>query len=177
MKKLVLYALATGAPIFGYTAFVTAQVSATDSLAIYGVQLPQDYRDWKLVSVAQENGKNNDIRAILGNDIAVAAFRERQRPFPEGSVIVRLAWRYQSSPRNDAVFPTPQSFVAGEPINVQVSVKDSGRYSTSGGWGYGQFEDGRPNSNPEVVQSCFACHSKLAANEPHADFVFTDYSK
>jgi hypothetical protein len=59
-------------------------------------------------------------------------------PFPDSSVIVRLAWRYQSSPRNDQVFPVPQSFVSDEPINVQVSVKDSKRYAATAGWDYGQ---------------------------------------
>lgn len=141
---------------------------------VYGVKLPAGYRDWKLISVAQENGKNNDIRAILGNDIAVKAFRSGNRPFPDGAVIVRLAWRYQSSPRNDAVFPSPQSFVAGAPINVQVSVKDSKRYKDSGGWGYGQFEEGYANQDEKLTRSCVACHSKLDAP---ADFVFSDYSR
>jgi len=140
---------------------------------IYGVELPAGYRDWKLISVAHEAGKNNDIRAILGNETAVRAFRNGTRPFPDGTVIARLAWRYQSSPRNDAVFPAPQSFVAGPPTNVQVSVKDSTRYAASGGWGYGQFEGGKPNPDATLVQTCSACHSKLAKS---ADFVFTDYS-
>jgi len=144
---------------------------------IYGVKLPDGYRDWTLISVAQENGKNNDIRAILGNAIAVKAFRGGVRPFPDGAVLVRLAWRYQSSPRNDAVFPAPQSFVAGAATNVQVSVKDSKRYASSGGWGYGQFEGGLPNKDEALVRSCFACHQKLEKLEANADFVFTAYSK
>jgi len=143
---------------------------------IFGVTLPNGYRDWKLISVAQENGKNNDIRALLANDIALSAFRQGKRPFPDGSVIVRLAWRYESSPRNDKVFPAPQSFVAGAPTNVQVSVKDSKRYAATGGWGYGQFEGGLPNKDPAIVQACFACHQKLASLDQGADFVFTSYS-
>lgn len=150
------------------------QPAAAATSPVYGVRLPKGYRDWKLISVAQENGKNNDIRAILSNDIAVKAFRSGKRPFPDGTVIVRLAWRYQSSPRNDAVFPAPQSFVAGAPTNVQVSVKDSKRYIASGGWGYGQFENGHANQDEQLTRSCFACHTKL---EQSADFVFTDYSR
>ena len=65
------------------------------------------------------------------------------------------------------------TFVAGPPTNVQVSVKDSTRYAASGGWGYGQFEGGKPNPDATLVQTCSACHSKLAKS---ADFVFTDYS-
>ena len=121
-----------------------------------GVTLPAGYRDWKLVSVAHEAGNNNDIRAILGNDIAVRAFREGRKSFPDGAVIVRLAWRYQSSPRNDAVFPAPQSFVAGDPTNVQVSVKDARRYATSGGWGYRPFDAGKPNTDEALTRACQA---------------------
>jgi len=110
---------------------------------IYGVSLPEGYRDWRMITVAHEAGKNNDIRAILGNDVAVKAFREGTRPFPDGTMIARLAYVYKSSPENDAVFPAPQSFVAGDPTNVQISIKDSRRFSDSGGWGYAQFENGK----------------------------------
>lgn len=153
---------------------VAAAGDAASVSPVYGVRLPAGYRDWTLISVAQENGKNNDIRAILGNAIAVRAFRTGKRPFPDGAGIVRLAWRYQSSPRNDAVFPAPQSFVAGAPTNVQVSVKDSKRYAASGGWGYGQFDGGKANQDETLTRSCFACHAKL---DRSADFVFTDYSR
>lgn len=180
MKRLGASVLAASALLLCVSA--GAAVSRSDhrpeqGSPIYGVTLPKGYRDWKLVSVAQENGRNNDIRAILANDVAMKAFRSGARPFPDGSVIVRLAWRYQSSPRNDKVFPAPQSFVAGEPTNVQVSVKDSKRFAATAGWGYGQFEEGLPNSSTAVVQSCFACHQKLAGPEPQADYVFTGYSR
>jgi hypothetical protein len=177
VKTLGAPALVLASLIFAASAVGAAQRAQDRGSPIYGVKLPNGYRDWKLISVAQENGKNDDIRAILGNDVAVKAFRQGIRPFPDGSVIVRLAWRYQSSTRNDAVFPAPQSFVAGPPTNVQVSVKDSKRYATTGGWGYGQFEGGLPNPDPAVVQSCFACHRKLATLEKDADFVFTAYSQ
>lgn len=178
LQRLGTAALITSTLVFGVSAG-TAKSRADDAEAspIYGVELPKGYRDWTLISVAQENGQNNDIRAILGNDIAVMAFRQGVRPFPDGAIIVRLAWRYQSSARNDKVFPAPQSFVAGEPINVQVSVKDKKRYAATGGWGYGQFEEGRPNPDRALVRSCFACHQKLQTFDPGMDFVFTDYSR
>lgn len=177
MKKTGACVLGLAAIVFGGSAVMTAQAQDDEVSPIYGVKLPKGYRDWKLISVAQENGMNNDIRAILGNEIAVRAFRAGERPFPDGAVIVRLAWRYQSSPRNDAVFPAPQSFVAGAPTNVQVSVKDSKRYAATGGWGYGQFEGGRPNKDPAVASACFSCHQKLEKLESNADFVFTHYSQ
>jgi len=177
MKTIGIIALGLVTLVVGVSTVATAERPIDQGSPVYGVTLPKEYRDWKLISVAQENGKNNDIRAILGNDMAVKAYRAGRRPFPDGAIIVRLAWHYQSSPRNDAVFPAPQSFVAGEPTNVQVSVKDSKRYAATGGWGYGQFENGIPNPDPAVVQACFACHVKLEKLEKGADFVFTGYSK
>lgn len=177
VRKLGAAALIASTLLFGVSAGIAASRTDDRVSPIHGVELPEGYRDWKLVSVAQENGRNNDIRAIVGNDIAVRAFRDGTRPFPDGAIIVRLAWRYESSARNDKVFPAPQSFVAGAPTNVQVSVKDTKRYTATGGWGYGQFEDGRPNSDRALAQSCFACHQKLEALDPGTDMVFTAYSR
>ncbi|HWW55618.1 MAG TPA: cytochrome P460 family protein [Sphingopyxis sp.] len=177
VRKPGAIVLIASALLFGVSAGVAVSRADEGASPIDGVKLPKGYRDWKLISVAQENGRNNDIRAILGNDIAVKAFRDGKRPFPDGAVIVRLAWRYDSSPRNDKVFPAPQSFVAGAPTNVQVSVKNAKRYAATGGWGYGQFEDGRPNPDEALARSCFACHQKLEVLDPGTDLVFTAYSR
>jgi hypothetical protein len=76
---------------------------------VFGTELPAGYRDWRLISVAHEEGKLNDIRAILGNDIAVKAYREGTLPFPDGAIIARLAWNYTSSEENKrhSVVPSP----------------------------------------------------------------------
>ncbi|WP_250483272.1 cytochrome P460 family protein [Caballeronia sp. GaOx3] len=141
---------------------------------VFGVSLPPGYREWQFISVAHEAGNNNDIRGILGNDIAMKALKEGTLPFPDGSIIVRLAYEYVPSERNNAIFGREQSFVAGAPTNVQIEVKDSKRYANTGGWGYGQFENGKANPNLKIINSCFACHAKLPAA---ADFVFTTFSK
>lgn len=175
MTHPAIRGLALAALALGISAVVAAE--QPQGSPVHGVTLPHGYRDWKLISVAREAGKANDIRAILGNDIAVRAYREGIRPFPDGAILVRLAWQYQSSPRNDAVFPAPQSFVAGPPTNVQVSVKDAARYAASGGWGYGQFENGAANRDAALIQACVQCHAKLDALESNADRVFTGYSE
>jgi hypothetical protein len=45
--------------------------------------------------VAHEEGNLNDIRAILGNDAAIKAYREEKLPLPEGTMIApnRMALR------------------------------------------------------------------------------------
>jgi len=70
----------------------TALASGHADEPIYGIKLPPDYRDWKLISVAHEEGSLNDLRGVLGNDVAIRAYREGQLPFPDGTIIARLAW-------------------------------------------------------------------------------------
>jgi hypothetical protein len=171
-KNIALWMLPAGVSAICLS-FVVAGAATDNVSPIYGVSLPEGYRGWQMITVAHEAGKNNDIRAILGNDVAMKAFRDGTRPFPDGTVIARLAYVYKSSPENDAVFPAPQSFVAGNPTNVQISVKDSKKYAGSGGWGYGQFESGVANQSEPLLKSCFACHAKL---DQLKDFVFSHYS-
>jgi hypothetical protein len=99
-------------------------------------KIPPGYRDWKLISVAREEGSLNDIRAILGNDKAIKAYRDGKASFPDGAIIARIAWSHDASEENNKVFGRPQSFVAGLPKNgVQFMVKDSTKYASTGGWG------------------------------------------
>lgn len=139
---------------------------------IFVTEIPAGYRDWRLISVAREEGDLNDIRAILGNDIAVKAYREGMLPFPDGAIIARLAWNFDASEENNRSFGRAQSFVAGAPKNgVQFMVKNSQKYAATGGWGYAHFDDGKPAA-PPFMQSCFACHQAIQGR----DFIFTRYA-
>src|ERR1700721_1627235 len=102
---------------------------------IFGIKIPAGYRDWRLISVAHEAGNLNDIRAILGNDRAIEAYRKGKQSFPDGTVIARLAWNYVPSAENNKVFGRDQSFVAGAPKEgVQFMAKDSRKDPAPGGW-------------------------------------------
>jgi len=142
-----------------------------DAAPIFGIKIPLGYRDWKLISVAHEAGKLNDLRAVLGNDVAIRAYREGKLPFPDGTIIARLAWNYVPSAENNKVFGRDQSFVAGPPTNVQFMVKDSIKYASTGGWGFAQFKDGKPDASA-ALKTCFPCHEPVKAR----DFVFTQYA-
>src|SRR5471032_2168610 len=131
---------------------------------IYGIKIPPGYRDWKLISVAHEEGKNNDLRAILGNDVAIKAYREGKLPFPDGTIIARLAWSYVSSEENNKVFGRAQSFVPGPAPNryLQFMVKDSKKYAATGGWGFAQFNnEGKPSADEAKLKTCFPCHEPV----------------
>ncbi|MGA7287632.1 MAG: cytochrome P460 family protein, partial [Terriglobales bacterium] len=83
--------------------------SNEDADPIFGIKIPPGYRDWKLISVAHEAGNLNDLRALLGNDLAIKAYREGKLPFPDGTIIARLAWSYVPSEENNKVFGRAQS--------------------------------------------------------------------
>jgi len=139
---------------------------------VFGIKMPGGYRDWRLISVAHEEGNLNDLRAVLGNDIAIEAYRQGKKEFPDGAIIARLAWEYVPSEENNKVFGQRQSFVAGAPKEgVQFMVKDAKKYASTGGWGFAQFNDGKP-ADAALLKACFPCHQSAQAQ----DFVYTRYA-
>jgi hypothetical protein len=165
MKRIVT--LATGIVLSILVVAPFSAKSADDD----GIQIPVGYRDWRLISVAHEEGDLNDLRAVLGNDVAIQAYREGTLPFPDGAIVARLAWRYVPSEENNKAFGRAQSFVAGPATNVQFMVKDSKKYAASGGWGFAQFNDGKPAAGI-VPHACFSCHEPVKTR----DFIFTRYA-
>ena len=174
MKRItfLLVAVATVA-VVAFTASASRH-TAQETTPIFVTKIPTGYREWRLISVAHEEGELNDIRAILGNDQAIKAYREGKLPFPEGTVIARIAWRHVPSEENNKVFGRAQSFVPGEqpPWYLQFMVKDSKKYAGTGGWGYAQFDkDGKPGPESDM-KKCFPCHQAIKDR----DFVFTRYA-
>jgi hypothetical protein len=170
----IAYLLGAVVALTGAVAFtVPASRHADDEVApLFGIKIPPGYRDWKLISVAHEEGNLNDLRAVLGNDVAIKAYREGTPPFPDGTIIARLAWSYIPSEENDKVFGRSQSFVAGSATNVQFMVKDSKKYAATGGWGFAQFKDGKPDADAALLKTCFPCHEPIKTR----DYVFTRYA-
>lgn len=175
MTRIVFLLLAVAVLAVALSAGTVQTEGANQEIpSIYVTQIPDGYRDWKLVSVAHEEGNLKDIRAILGNDAAIKAYRDGKLPFPEGAIIGRIAWYHVPSEENNKVFGRDQSFVAGDapPWYLQFMVKDSAKYAATGGWGYAQFDkDGK--AGPEAdLKKCFPCHQAIKDR----DFVFTRYS-
>jgi Cytochrome P460 len=173
VMKQMGYALIAVVALTGAIASMSWEPAHADGAAapIYDGKPPAGYRDWRLVSVAHEEGNLNDLRAILGNDIAIKAYREGKLPFPDGAIVARLAWNYVSSEENNKAFGRSQSFVAGAPTNVQFMVKDSKKYAATGGWGFAQFNDGKP-VEAAALSGCYGCHVPVKDR----DFLFTRYA-
>ena len=136
--------------------------------------IPSGYRDWKFVSAAHEAGELNDIRVVIGNDKAMTAYRAG-KPFPEGSIIGRVAWKMVPSEENNKTFGQEQSFVPGDAPDwyLQFLEKNTKKYAATGGWGYSNFgKDLKPTTDEKTMYSCFVCHKAVAAR----DYIFTKYA-
>src|ERR1700728_2643799 len=186
MKRIVFALVGVGvlAGAIAATAPVLGQADG-EAAPIYGVKMPQGYRDWRLISVKRLTGKQltgsggnlKQLRAELGNDIAIKAYREGTLPFPDGSIIAALHWNEDSSDADNkglaAGFPGLglESTFAGSAVNVQFMVKDSKKYAASGGWGFADFTNGHPG-NEALHAKCFPCHQP----GKDRDYVFTRYA-
>jgi hypothetical protein len=189
MRRIALPSVAV-VIIAGVLPFTTAASGHSDENAtpIYGVTIPPGYRDWRLISVARVGAPLNDLRAKLGNDTAIKAYREGKLPFPDGTIIARLAWQQTTSETIKNAFRVrggtethlsseqveklvDGSFVSGPATNIQFMVKDSTKYASTGGWGFAQFDDGKP-ADEATHRACFSCHEPAK----DSDYVFTRYA-
>src|SRR6516164_8543401 len=116
------------------------QTGTKEAKQIIVTTIPRGYRDWKFISAAHEAGELNDIRVTIGNDKAIKAYRAG-KPFPEGTIIGRVAWKMVPSEENNKIFGQAQSFVPGDAPDwyLRFMEKDSKKYAATGGWGYSNF--------------------------------------
>jgi hypothetical protein len=178
MKKIAFLFVAAGM-LAGIVAVTTRASGHADEEAspIYGVKIPPGYRDWKLIALDHLllAGKSDQLRAQLGNDIAIEAYQEGTIPFPDGSIIAAIHWTRVPSEDNNKVlnvpFPGTQSFIIGSRVNVQFMIKDSKKYAATGGWGFADFKDGKPGDKA-LHETCFPCHVPAKDH----DYVFTHYA-
>jgi Cytochrome P460 len=167
---------------------VGAAISAHDK---YDVKVPgglafsefRGYEDWQAVGVSHPQ-ETQTLNVIVANPTMIAAYRAgipgSGRLFPDGSRIAKIT--YSSRQQPGAPF---SSKVPGELLGVGFMVRDSKRFSDSGGWGWAQFKydaasktfapftmtDTPPQANDAKCGS--ACHTRAKAK----DYVFTEYAK
>ena len=138
---LVAVAIVAGVVV---SAAPTSGPANEEAAPIFGVTIPPGYRDWKLISVAHEAGNLNNLRAILGNDVAIKAYREGKLPFPDGTIIAACLDVTSRRRKTTKSLAMPNLSLPGPPMNIQFMVKDSKKYAATGGWGFAQFKDGKP---------------------------------
>ncbi len=162
--------LLTCAPFLFAIAFADGNAEKTnvaaDASPIFGVTIPPGYRQWELVAPAEEAAPLDELRAVVGNKSAIDAYNTGKLPFPDGTVLVKMAWKRVQSPE------FASATIPGSATTVQVMVKDARKYAATGGWGFGRFVNGRPADEAQH-RTCFACHE--AGVKDH-DFVFTRFA-
>lgn len=172
MKRIALLFVAV-ALVLGAVAWMAPSSSGQDNQVIV-TTIPPGYRDWKFISAAHEADDLNDIRVVIGNDIAIEAYRAG-KPFPEGTIIGRVAWKMVPSEENNKIFGKEQSFVPGDDPDwyLQFMEKDTKKYAATGGWGYSNFgKDLKPTTDAKTMYACFTCHQAVQAR----DYIFTKYA-
>jgi hypothetical protein len=172
--KPITFLLVAPAAVAGIVASTapTSGRADQDAAPAYVTTIPEGYRDWRWISSAHEAGNLNSLGAVLGNDVAIKAYREGTIPFPDGTMIAALHYVHAPNSENNKIFGRPQSFTPGAPTNIQFVVKDSVKYAATGGWGFGHFSpDGKP-ADAAFMKPCFPCHAQEKAH----DLVFTRYA-
>jgi hypothetical protein len=166
MNELAKMAIAAAVAAGALVVLPLAGFADDGASPIFGVRIPQGYRDWRLIGVGREDGLG-ELRGIVGNAIAVDAYETSKQPFPDGTTLVKLAWKHVIIPGLDG------AFTSDAPTTVQVMVKDAAKYASTGGWGFGRFIDGKPVDEAQH-RTCFGCHEAHASAH---DFVFTRYGR
>src|SRR5262252_3983812 len=97
--KLIAFSLVGIATLAGVVAF-TAPAANQEGAPIFVTDIPPGYRDWRLISVADEEGNFHSFSAVLGNDLAIQAYRGKAG-FPDGAIIGALHYRHVPSEENN----------------------------------------------------------------------------
>lgn len=131
-----------------------------------GIELPAYYKNWRVIGVSHRQDKES-LRVIVGNETAVNAARTgNTKPWPDGSILGKLAWKDQTHPK------WATATVPGEFVHAEFMIKDSAKYAKTGGWGFARWlglEQKPYGNDASFVRECLACHDQVQDN----DSVFT----
>jgi hypothetical protein len=153
-------------------------ISAQDK---YTVKVPnglafsefRGFEDWATVAVSQTGDL---IEVIVANPVAIKAYRAgvpgNDKPFPDGSKLAKIHWNAKKS----AEAPAP-TLVPDTLHDVDFMVRDSKRFSSTGNWGYAEFDYDAASDTFTPLgtgSNCgYECHTIVKAK----DYVFTAYGK
>jgi hypothetical protein len=177
-SKLTILIASAVLAVFG-SAVIYAQDHAQDK---YSLKSPsgiafsdfRGYEDWVAASSARVDGT---LKVIVANPSMITAYKAgvpgNGKPFPEGSMIVKLQWKSKKSTEAPFVVEVPDVF-----SQAFVMEKDSKRFPKSGGWGYAVFNydaaSDKFTADPKSLSDCGnTCHTAVKAK----DYIFHPYQK
>ena len=159
-----------------------ATVSAQDKQDKYTLKTPsgiafsefKGYEDWVVVSSALT--PNDRLKVMVANPTMIAAYRAgvpgNGQPFPDGSKIAKLQWKFKKSTEAPFDVNVPDTFA-----EAFLMVKDSKRFPDSGGWGYALFnyDPATDKFTPDAAPAnCgHTCHVAVKSK----DYIFHPYQK
>jgi len=162
VRKAELILLPVVVLVFNFA--LTAQVDETPSF-------PKEFRKWahvKSVLVGPQSSAfatEGGIHHIYANDKALEGYGSGK--FPDGSVIV-----YDLLETKEVAGNT----IEGQTRRVDVMIKQSERYASTGGWGFMSFSrNDQTNGNLTAARqaTCADCH----IHRKDHDFVFSEFRK
>jgi len=132
-----------------------------------GIELPENYRDWSVVS-SSHRIDNHTLRVIVGNEIAVKAARTGQtNPWPNGAILGKLVWKEAAQQH------WPKAIAPGKFVHAEFMIKDSQAYENNGtGWQWARWvgTEQKPYGNDaDFSKECISCHTPVKSR----DWVFT----
>jgi hypothetical protein len=172
-KKLLTAAGFVAAACGTLTLFLPRLVRAGEQTVSY----PSGYRAWTFLhsslapptfggfsKIPCVKPCTNGIFYFYANPPAMTGLRTGS--YPEGAVIAEEMLEYRVSEKGYAG--------EGRRILTAVMVKDSHRYASTGGWGFGNFDEGSNENTLDAAaqQACFQCH--VARKDQ--GYVFATYS-
>jgi hypothetical protein len=132
------------------------------------------YEGWEVVSSARTD---EVLKVIVGNPTMIAANKAgvpgNGKPFPDGSKIAKLQWKFKKSTEAPFVVDVPDTF-----SQAFVMERNSKRFpSTTGGWGYALFNYDPASdtfmADPSPADCGNACHQAVKAK----GYIFHPYQK
>ncbi len=131
------------------------------------------YEDWAVVSSARTD---EVLKVIVANPVMIKAYKAgvpgNGQPFPEGSKIAKLQWRFKKSTEAPFAVDVPDVFT-----QAFVMEMDSKRFPNTGGWGYALFNyeaaSDKFAADPSASDCGHACHVVVKAK----DYIFHPYQK
>jgi Cytochrome P460 len=164
--------LAAYHPVYQASAPAKGKYSLTTSSGVAFADF-KGYEDWSVVSSARTD---EVLKVIVANPAMINAYKSgvplNGQPFPEGSRIAKLQWKFKKSTEAPFVVDVPSEF-----RQVFFMEKDSKRFPKSGGWGYAVFNyepaSDKFTADPSPADCGNTCHTAVKVK----DYIFHPYQK
>ena len=132
------------------------------------------YENWQVVSTSRTDDL---LKVMVANPPMIDAYRAgipgNGKPFPNGSKIAKIEWKFKKS--TEAPFSVDVPDVLQDVFFIE---KDNMRFPATSGWGYAAFDYNAASDtftpNKDGSANCgYACHTIVKAK----DYIFHAYQK